>query len=107
MFNHLLLAEATQVGTKTFWDVVEGIPSQDRAPFFGFSIMFALVMVIVVAAIVSKTMCRMHKAQLEDALKRELVDRGFTADEIAKIVETSPLNSAGCGKRSEIKLKGA
>jgi hypothetical protein len=107
MFIHLLLAEETQVATKSFWDVVHGVPVHDLAPLVVFSLTCAVVAVIVVATIASKTTCRIHKAQLEDALKRELVDRGFAADEIAKIVETSPLNSPSRGRRCGIKLKGA
>jgi hypothetical protein len=85
----LLMAEGTQAAAKTVWDVLEGIPGGDRAPVIGISVLMAVLLVMFVAAIVGKTMCRMQQARLEDALKRELVDRGFSADDVAKIVQSA------------------
>jgi hypothetical protein len=92
MIDSLLqLAEATETATNTLGGLINELSPGDRAPAVVMTIVAGMVLVMVVAAIVSKTACRIHKARLEDTLKRELIDRGFSADEIAKIVETSAL----------------
>jgi SOS response regulatory protein OraA/RecX len=48
-----------------------------------------VLLIIVITVAVSKTICRVQKNRLEDSLKRELVDRGFSVEEIERIVQAS------------------
>jgi hypothetical protein len=92
MINHIfLLGEAAETASNTFAGLIKELSPGDRAPAVVMVVVAGVSLIIVVAGIASKTACRIHKARLEDTLKRELVDRGFSADEIAKIVETSTL----------------
>ena len=56
---------------------------------------FALVFVVTMIAC---TIYAMHKNRLNDQLKRELVDRGMSADEIATVVNAKPGKTASCGR---------
>jgi hypothetical protein len=59
--------------------------------------MFALILAITV---ICGTICQIHKNRLADSLKRELLDRGMTADEIATVVRAKPGRSGGCGSNT-------
>jgi hypothetical protein len=73
----------------TIWEWLNQTPVGDRAPLaVAFSIFFVL-LVIVITVITSKTAYRIHKNRMEDSLKRELVDRGFSVEEIERIVRAS------------------
>jgi len=67
---------------QNFWDRIPAVSSGDVIP--------VLVMVIIGAvtaiAIISGVIYAIHKNRLEHALKRELLDRGMSADEIATVV---------------------
>jgi hypothetical protein len=39
---------------------------------------------------ISSTITSIHKRRLEMDLKREMIDRGMTADEIVKVIEAAP-----------------
>jgi hypothetical protein len=72
-----------------FWDWAATLPSQER-----FWLLFiCLTAVVLMTSIVSATIYCMHRNRVEDSLKRELLDRGMSAEEIATI-----MNKAG-GKR--------
>lgn len=53
-------------------------------------VMFTLISVVIVFAILAGVTYKMHKNRLEDALKRELLDRGMSAAEIATVVHATP-----------------
>jgi hypothetical protein len=58
-----------------------------------------------VVGCLSGVISRMHRERLQADIKRELLDRGMTADEIARVVESSPPDSfldrwaVACGKK--------
>jgi hypothetical protein len=67
-------------------DLVTRLNPSDAIP-----ILAILLMAIVSAiAIISTLIYRIHKNRQEVALKRELLDRGMSADEIATIVNARP-----------------
>jgi hypothetical protein len=80
---------ALNAETKSFWDVLNNMSSNDLAVLCLLLFLLATLSVVLIATTVS----RMHKNRLEIALKRELVDRGLSTDEIAKFVETSAVPS--------------
>lgn len=66
-----------------FWEwISRGVAAGDVTAIVILSI-FAIVGIV---AIISVTVYRIHKNRLDDALKRELLDRGLTAEEIATVV---------------------
>lgn len=92
----------------TFLDALNQVPRPDLAPLVVIAIACASALIIGIALIVSKTIYRMHKNRLDDTLKRELVDRGFSADEIVEIIGASATpedlqsKRRGCNKRKEM-----
>jgi hypothetical protein len=77
-----------------FWDLLVRLNDADLAGLLAAFSVFGTLLVIVIAVIVSKTIYRIHKARLENALKHELVDRGFSAAEIVEIIGASALPGA-------------
>jgi mannitol-specific phosphotransferase system IIBC component len=53
-------------------------------------VFFALISAVFVIAIVAGVIYKVHKNRLEDALKRELLDRGMSAADIAMVVRAKP-----------------
>lgn len=51
---------------------------------------------VAAVAIVCTTIYKVHKTRADDSLKRELLDRGLTADEIAMVISAK---SAKCSIR--------
>ena len=49
-----------------------------------------IVAVVFTLMVLMLTIYKMHKNRLEDALKRELLDRGMSADEVATVVRARP-----------------
>ncbi len=70
----------------SFWQWISSLRSDDLA---GMIISIALVGVAAIA-IVCTTIYKVHKTRAEDALKRELLDRGLSADEIATVIGAKP-----------------
>ena len=65
-----------------FWDWAATMPSHER-----FWLLFiCLTAVVLMTSIVSATIYGMHRNRVEDSLKRELLDRGMSAEEIAMIM---------------------
>ncbi len=65
-----------------------------------------LVVCAVIVGMICLTIYKIHKTRAEDALKRELLDRGLSATEIATIVgATSAKEGFGCrGRKSKVQL---
>jgi hypothetical protein len=70
----------------SFW---EWFTSLDKGDLAGLSILAVLGGVAVII-VLSAVVYLMHKNRLHDSLKRELLDRGFSAEEIAMIVQAKP-----------------
>jgi hypothetical protein len=75
-----------------FWEWTSSLGSGERVAIIILGI-FAIVFVI---TIVAGTVHKIHKNRLDDALKRELLDRGVSADEIATIVNRP---ASKCGSK--------
>lgn len=54
-------------------------------------LIMSLLAIVGIVAILSFTAYRIHKNRLDDALKRELLDRGMTAEEIATVINSGQL----------------
>lgn len=82
-----LIAQANiKVHPANVWDWIMSLDSDNLAgfAFLSFCGTFAVVLAI------SLVVYHMHKNRLLDGLKRELLDRGFSAEEIVMIVQAKP-----------------
>lgn len=70
----------------SFWEWQAALSAGER---FDTMVLGALSLTFVVA-VVFLTIYKMHKNRLDDALKRELLDRGMTAEEIVSIIRARP-----------------
>jgi len=59
-------------------------------------VIFASILLLIVAMI-SFTIYKIHRNRLTDSLKRELLERGMSAEDIVEIVRATPARS--CGRR--------
>jgi hypothetical protein len=73
----------------SFWQWLSTLKSDDVV---GLSICFVLAAVAAIA-IICTAIYKIHKSRVDDSLKRELLDRGLGADEIATII-----NAKSAGK---------
>jgi len=57
-------------------------------------VILSIIAIVGIVAILCVMVYRIHKNRLEDALKRELLDRGMTAEEIATVINSGQRRSA-------------
>jgi mannose/fructose/N-acetylgalactosamine-specific phosphotransferase system component IIC len=81
----------------TLWEWLSALEADERLALSVVVMALSLSAAVLVVAIVAYTIRAVHKHRLDDALKRELLDRGLTAEEIALVVQTK---SGRCGMGS-------
>jgi hypothetical protein len=97
----LLLAQASDPWASTFF----GLDADKRFVLMIIAIGCATGVICTIIGCASSAITSMHRRQAEADLKRELLDRGMSADEIARVVEsTQPTDflerwAASCGKK--------
>jgi hypothetical protein len=77
-----------------FWEWTGALDSGQRTGMIAMSI----VAIVFITAILTITIYKMHKNRLEDALKRDLLDRGMSASEITMVVRARP----GKGRAADV-----
>ena len=70
-------------------DLVSGFDPGQRLALLIISIGCGLALILGLAGIISSSISSIHRRRAETELKRDLVERGMSADEIATIIETS------------------
>jgi hypothetical protein len=70
----------------SFWEWVALLDSGERTGLM----VLCIVAIVFTVTVMLCTVYQIHKNRLEDALKRELLDRGMTADDIATVVRARP-----------------
>jgi hypothetical protein len=70
-------------------DYFFGIDPSDRFPLLIVVIVFGTVLIITTVGMLSLTARSIHHRRLEAELKRDLLDRGMSAEEVARVVEAS------------------
>ena len=70
----------------------ELIASLDEGLIFAV-LFFAMAALVAILITIFTAVYAMHKNRLEDSLKRELLDRGMSADEIVAVVRAKPTKS--------------
>ena len=68
------------------WEWLSTLEPHGRLAISVTTVVLSLVASVIVAVTIALTVRGMHKRRLEDALKRELVERGLSVDEIERIV---------------------
>jgi hypothetical protein len=82
----------------SFWEWAASLQPSEQFPLLvlgGFAVIFII-------TLVACTIYAMHKNRLNDHLKRELLDRGLSADEIATVINAKPgkrVTSIGRGEK--------
>jgi hypothetical protein len=72
------------------WEWLSTLEPHGRLALSVTTVVLSLVASVLVALIVAVTVRGIHQRRLEDALKRELLDRGLSAEEIDMIVRATP-----------------
>jgi hypothetical protein len=75
--------------TDPWADMFFGLDPDKRFVLLLIVIGCSLALVITFAAIISSTLGSIHRRRAEMDLKREMIDRGMSADEIAKVIEAA------------------
>ena len=82
--------------SNSVWEWLNALGPGERIPVFILGTILGVFALVFVVTIVSGTICKMHKNRLEDALKRELLERGMSAEEIAIVIRAKPAKSHSC-----------
>jgi hypothetical protein len=81
-WSSLLLAEANRSGIESLMDV----SPNDRLPIVIVTIVFAAGIIIASVAIIGGYVHTFNRHRFEADLKRELLDRGLSPDEVVRVV---------------------
>lgn len=74
----------------SFWQWLSSLPQHEQSfTFLTFALMVAVTLFLI-AAIVSFTVYKIHRNRLNDSLKRELLERGMSSEDIVEIVRATP-----------------
>jgi hypothetical protein len=86
-----------QSAPSNLWEWFTTLPGEGQFFLLVGGGMFLLFTIIIIASTVSE----MHKHRLVNELKRDLLERGLSAEEIATVVSVKPRKfwSFGCGKK--------
>ena len=72
-----------------FGSWMSAIQPDERFALCVVAIIFGVTLAVFTIGIVSLTVRSIHRSRVETSLKRELLDRGLSVDEIAKIVQAT------------------
>jgi hypothetical protein len=84
-----LLAQVSESVPDPWADSFFGLNANERFPLLIIAIGCGTGVIIVLAAIISSAITSAHQRRLEIELKREMLDRGMSADEVAKVIEAA------------------
>jgi hypothetical protein len=77
------------------WEWLAPIAPDERFALCVTSVVIGLTALVFIIGLITHTVSKIHRTRLEAALKRELLDRGLSADEIAEVIAAT-----GTGKRT-------
>jgi hypothetical protein len=66
----------------------------ERLPVFIVGSMLGVFAIVFIVTVVAGTVYKIHKNRLADALKRDLLERGMSAEEIAMVITAKPNTQA-------------
>lgn len=76
-----------------FWQWLSSLPRSDQMPTLVGIISILAGAAVLITAILAITYYKVHRNRLCDSLKRELMERGTPAEDIATIVRAMPTKS--------------
>ncbi len=68
-------------------DTFNGFASDERLVLLLVAVGCLTAVIIVIACLIAWTVRKMRQAKLNDDLKREMIERGMSAEEIAQVIE--------------------
>jgi hypothetical protein len=74
-----------------FWQWLSSVNQRDQMPIVVTLFCVTAAALVIVAVIVAFTVYKVHRNRLNDSLKRELLERGLSADDIVEVVRATPL----------------
>jgi hypothetical protein len=74
----------------SFWQWLSSLDRNDQIPIAIMAMLTLAAVIVIVVTIVSFTVYKVHRNRLTDALKRELIERGTSSDDIVAIVRATP-----------------
>jgi len=80
-----------------FWQWLSSLPQYKQPDIFMTAIITAAITVVLVVSIISFSVYRTQRNRLNDALKRDMLERGMSAEDIAEIVRAKP--AGRCDRR--------
>jgi hypothetical protein len=83
IFDNLLLAD-------WFTGMMSDLDAKQRFALLIVGIACGTGVICTVVVFVSSTLVSFHRRRLEAQMKREMIERGMSADEIVKIIEAAP-----------------
>ncbi len=72
------------------WLSTSRMSSSQQSELFLTSLFVVAGSIVLIAAIIAFTIYRIHRNRLNDALKREMLDRGLPAEDIVEIIRAAP-----------------
>jgi uncharacterized membrane protein YqhA len=79
-----------QMIPSNFWQWLSSLRDYDQAPVALMLAAIGATMVVLVVAVVSFAVYRAYRNRLNDGLKRELLERGMSAEDIIAVVRAAP-----------------
>ena len=85
----LLLAQVSESVPDEWSDYLFGFDPEQRFALIIVALGCLTGVVITLACIASTAISKIHQRRIETELKREMLDRGMSADEVARVIEAS------------------
>jgi hypothetical protein len=86
LLSDALLAQTNDVWSSTFF----GIDANERFPLVVVIVGCATGVICTAIVFLSNTITSLHRRKLEVEMKREMIERGMSAEEIATVIEAAP-----------------
>jgi hypothetical protein len=84
-----LLAQASESAHDPWADFLFGFDNEQRFALIIVALGCVTGVIITLACIASASITKAHQRRIETELKREMLDRGMSAEEVAQVVEAS------------------
>ena len=84
-----LLAQTPELPPDPWAETVLGFDPEQRFALIIVALGCATGLIITLACVISSALSHAHQRRLEIELKREMLDRGMSAEEVARVIETT------------------
>jgi hypothetical protein len=98
MLTHLYNLILAETSDKPFQSLLDLSPN-DRLPVVIVTIVFSAGIIVASVAIIGGLLHTYHRHRLQADLKRELLDRGLSPDEVVRVIQAAPAKNGVDGRR--------